>query len=500
VNRRIAKDLFLGERGIALPMALGIMMVLSIALVTVLELSSSGQRSSNISKAEQVALAVAEAGLNEAHAVLANASDPTSSSALPASCDTAPSPDVTAEGGTACYWGSLAGSTWTVSAKSTVQNPSGGAAITHVVSEQVAVSSSPATTANNPAWNYIYSDSPTGCMILQSSVQIKQKVYVKNDLCLGSSARIYAEAQEVSVEGEINVDSSAWIGQGTPLPTLNLGSTSAGCRKGAFDSNGNPIGGGSFSYPCTAAGHQVNATTQNHTVPDPPVTKPPVDIAARYADAKPGPSHPCTSSTGVPPTFDNNSLMDNTSPTVSLIGAAYSCSVAGGGSITWVPGDPGTLTVNGTIYFDGDIVMVGSAKARIVGRGTVYTSGRVVMDSSIRLCGVFSGSECNFTAGVWDPDVNLLTLVAGSGTSGLPSDTYAIELNSSVQWQGAFYAVGDYLQTSSAVAQGPVVANQIHYDSSTGTVAAPFDELTPGAPSNSSGAATLTRVAGSWRG
>jgi Tfp pilus assembly protein PilX len=278
VNRRIAKNLFLGERGIALPMALGIMMVLSIALVTVLELSSSGQRSSNISKAEQVALAVAEAGLNEAHSVLADAADPASSSALPASCDV--SPDVAAEGGTACYWGSLGGNTWTISAQSTVQNPSGGAAITHTVSEQVAVSSSPATTANNQAWNYIYSDSPTGCMILQSSVQIKQKVYVKNDLCLGSSAQIYAEASEVSVGGEITVDSSAWIGQGTPLPTLNLGSTSAGCRKGAFDSNGNPIGGGGYSYPCTAGSHQVNATTQNHTIPN--VSKPPVDLAARY--------------------------------------------------------------------------------------------------------------------------------------------------------------------------------------------------------------------------
>ena len=497
MNRRIAKNFLLGERGIALPMALGIMMVLSIALVTVLELSSSGQRSSNISKAQQVALAVAEAGLNEAHAVLANAADPTSSSALPASCDTAPSPDVTSEGGTACYWGSLAGSTWTVSAKSTVQNPSGGAAITHVVSEQVAVSTPPATTANNPAWNYLYSDSPTGCMILQSSVRIKQKVYVKNDLCLGSSAQILAEAGEVSVGGEINVDSSAWIGFVVPLPTLNLGSTSAGCRKGAFDSGGNPIGGGAYSYPCTLL-HQVNATTKNHTVPN--VTKPPMDLAARYADAKPGPSYPCTSSTGVPPTFDNNSLMDNTSPTVNLIGAAYNCSVTGGGSIRWVPGDPGTLTVDGTIFFDGDIVMVGSAKARIVGRGTIYTAGRIVMDSSIRLCGEFSGSDCNFTAGVWDPDVNLLTLVAGSGTPGLPSDTYAVEMNSSVQWQGAIYAVGDYLQTSSAVAQGPVVANQIHYDSSTGTVAAPFDELTPGAPSGSSGAATLTPVAGSWRG
>jgi len=483
------------ERGVALPIALGMMMVLSIALITVLELASSGERSSNLSEAEHVASAVAEAGLNEAHAVLANSSTPTSSSALPASCPA--SPTVQAEGGTACYWGSLSGNVWTLNARSTVRNPTGGDAVTHVVSQQVQVSAPPATTANNPAWNYLYSDSPTGCMIVQSSVRIKQKVYVKNDLCLTSSAQILAEAGEVSVGGEITTDSSAWIGPVLPLPTLNLGSSSAGCRRGAFDSQGNPIGGGGWSYPCTLL-HQVNATTQNHTVPT--VTKPPVDLAGWYANAKPGPSYPCTTSTGVPPTFDNNSLMDNTSPTVNLIGAAYSCSVSGGGSISWVPGDPGTLTVDGTIFFDGDIVMVGSTRARVVGRGTVYTSGRVVMDSSIRLCGAFTGSDCNFNVGAWDPDVNLLMLVAGSGTTGLPSDTYAIELNSSVQWQGALYAVGDYLQTSSAVAQGPVIARQIHYDSSTGTVSAPFTELPPGAPATSSGPATLTPVAGSWRG
>jgi hypothetical protein len=186
---------------------------------------------------------------------------------------------VAADGGTFCYWGTLSGSPCTVRARGTVPNPSGASGRTLEVSQQMAVSTPAATTADEPAWNYLYSDSPTGCMTIQSSVQIKQKVYVKNDLCLGSSAQIYAEASEVSVGGEITVDSSAWIGQGTPLPTLNLGSTSAGCRKGAFDSNGNPIGGGGYSYPCTAGSHQVNATTHNHTIPN--VSKPPVDLAAR---------------------------------------------------------------------------------------------------------------------------------------------------------------------------------------------------------------------------
>jgi Tfp pilus assembly protein PilX len=478
------------ERGIALPMALGFMMVISIALVTVLELSSSGQRSSKVSKSERTAFAVAEAGLNHAEALLANSATPTDSTALPSSCGT----EVSAEGGTFCYWGNLSGSTWTIYGRSTVPNPTGSSALTHTVSQQMAVSTPTATVADNPAWNYLYSDSPTGCMTITSSVQIKQKVYVKGDLCMNSSAQILAEAEEVSVGGEITMNSSAWIGQGTPLPVLNMGPTSAGCKYGSpYVSPGGPLG---YSYPCTST-HHVNATTKNHTIPN--VTKPAINLAARYSDASPGPAHPCTSQTGTPPVFDTNGVMDNTSTPVDLIGSGYSCSVTGGGSISWAPGNPGTLTIDGTIFVDGDIVVSGSTRARVVGRGTIYTSGQVLLDSSVHICSVFTGTDCNFSAGAWDPDVSMLTLVAGSGTAGLPTDTYAIEVNSSVRWQGGLYAVGDYLQTSSAITQGPVIARQIYYDSSTGSVSAPFDDLTPGAP-GSSATSTVTPVSGSWRG
>jgi hypothetical protein len=152
-------------------MALGFMMVISIALITVLELSRSGQRTSKVSKSERTSFAVAEAGLNHAHAVLAGSATPRSASALPSSCGT----QVAVEGGTFCYWGTLSGNTWTVRGRGTVSNPSGGAALTHEVSQQMAVSTPTATTADNPAWNYLYSDSPTGCMTIQSSVQLDRK-------------------------------------------------------------------------------------------------------------------------------------------------------------------------------------------------------------------------------------------------------------------------------------------------------------------------------------
>ena len=64
------------ESGIALVMALGIMMVLTIALATVISFTSAGARHANSSNAGQKAYALAEAGLNNAITVLHASYDP----------------------------------------------------------------------------------------------------------------------------------------------------------------------------------------------------------------------------------------------------------------------------------------------------------------------------------------------------------------------------------------------------------------------------------------
>src|SRR4051794_21015765 len=58
------------ERGIALIMVLGIMLVLTIALTTTIYLTSSSGRHASSSNAGQKAYALAEAGVNNAVAVL----------------------------------------------------------------------------------------------------------------------------------------------------------------------------------------------------------------------------------------------------------------------------------------------------------------------------------------------------------------------------------------------------------------------------------------------
>ena len=479
------------ERGIALPIALGFMLVISIALVTVLEFSGANQRSSNFSRSERTAFAVAEAGLNHAEAVLANpANDPSSLSVLPSSCGT----QLPTEGGTYCYWGTLSGTTWTIYGRSTVPNPSGGTALTHQVSQQITVAFPTSTTADNPAWKYIYSDSPFGCTTVNSSVQIRQPIYVKNDLCLESSVKILAAAGEVNVAGKLTTNSSVEVGTSSaPMPVVRVGG--AGCKYGSY-------GGSGYVWPCTSS-QRVWATSQSQTLPT--VTKPPVNLAYWYANAKPGPSHNCTSGS-FPGGFDSGGVLNNAPLGAANLmpGSSYDCIVTSGsttvGRLRWQNGSPGTLTIQGTIFFDRDIMMNGSQMGVVSGRGTIYSSGQIWLDSSVQLCGAWDSGAgtCHWSA--WDPDVNMLTLVSGSGHPGLPSDTYGIDLNSSVRFQGGLYAVGDVDISSSVIQQGPIIANQVTFNSSVGTSEAPFDNLTPGAPTSSPPAPTFTPVAGSWRG
>lgn len=453
--------------GIALPVALGVMLVISIVLVAVIAFSSSSDRAAELSSAEDRALALAEAAANHGAADLANSTNPLDPAALPSSSSPQP---VAVEGGTAEYWGTLPGGsdTWTITGRSTVSNPTAGADVRRTVTLRARV----ASTAANPAWNYLFSDDPTTCLTFDSSVQIKQPVYARGDLCMDSSALVLSTASPLNVAGKINILSSAWIGSsGSPLAVLNTG---GGCRYGPS---------GSWTpAPCGPAQH-VYATTQSSTVPA--VTKPPVDLPFWYQNAKPGPNQYCTSGS-FPGGFDTgDGSMNRSLPSAVRLmpGSAYDCRVVVGsttvGRIAWSPGTPGTLTVEGTIFFDGDVVTESSDKGLYSGKGTIYASGRIEFDGSAQLCGAYDygAGQCNWTTGAWNPNTNVVFMVAGTST-----DTVGFLIESSSMFQGGAYAVTDFHQDSSAKSQGPVVARRIDFDSSSGSNWTPFTFLPPGAP------------------
>jgi hypothetical protein len=463
VNRRPLSHLVRNERGIALPMALGVMMVLTIALVAVLQLSSSGQLSSKRSAGEDRSVALAEAGVEHATSLLTRATDVINPSAV------APGSEQVSEG-TLGWSTSLSGLTWTITGTGTVANPDAGTALVRRVTRQISVS-----TQDSP-WHYLFADQQSGCMIVKNNATISAPLYVRGNLCVSNNAHL--TGSPVQVTGTLTVGSNGSVGYAaTPIAQANL---AGGCTGGVP----NP-------HPCTSA-DSVYATVLNQNVTA--YTKPPVDLQRWYQDAKPGPMHNCTvgsmpggfdndAAAGVPPNPNRSRADFNLTS-----GAAYNCEYWEGspstlvGRLTWSP-STNTLTVFGTIFFDGTVALSGNVVYQ--GRATIYSSKIITTANSTTLCGI---AGCT---GSWNPLQNLLLFVAGSSTA-----PYGLELNNGVTVQFASYLVTDYHIDNNATNWGPVIARGIQIDNNAGNTIS-LGALPPGAPGMDG---TLHPVPGSWRG
>jgi hypothetical protein len=473
------------ESGLALIMAVGMVLVLSVAVVAALEFSAATSRSSDLQKRNDTAFALAEAGVNSAFARLSQAVDPNDPTTLPSSG----SPQtLTFETGTVEYWGSYSSGVWTITARSSVQNPTGAGPIQRTVSQKARANS----VADNPAWGSMFSDSPSGCMSMTSSVQVRAPLYVRSNLCLSAFASIASTASPLNVGGTIEVTASATVGTAAArIPVVNVG---GGCRVGSS---------GAFTSPCGDA-ERVFVVTPPAGTSVPSISKPPLDLDSWWANAKPGPKQACTSSSGTVPLFDNDagitSAPNRSAPTVNLLGPAYSCTVTVGsttvGELTWVPGSPGTLTITGAVFFDGDIYLPSGQSVVVSGRGTIYASGTITFTGTTRICGAWDAAagDCDWTTGVWNPNVNLLLLVAGAPPVGSPS--YGFQLTSSTRFQGAVYAAADYSQSSTSKQQGPIIVRQLYLSSSSQAVWSSIVSMPPGAPVDD----PIVGVPGSWSG
>jgi hypothetical protein len=444
------------ERGQALPLVLGLMLIISVSVVTVLALSGASSRDAKRENSHDAALAVAEAGVANALSRLSRAPRPLAATALPY----AGSPEVDAvSGGTVSWYGTLSGDTWTVTSTSSVPNPSGGGALSRAVAVDVRVGS----TAMNPAWGYLYDDDPSGCLTLSGSDEVAEPLYTRGGLCLDEDAHV--TGSPLHVEGTIQTTGSASVGaSGAAIGELHV---AGGCRYGAS---------GSFATPCGPA-EQVYATSQDAISAG--IAKPPIDLQFWYANAKPGPLQACTMGS-FPGGFDNDTALNRSRGSVELFGATnYDCSVAVGGTqlgrIAWTDGNPGTFVVDGTVFFDGDLDLASSAAVLYSGRGTIYASGHVTIAGGDRICGAWAATSCDFAG--WSPATNMLVLVAGTS-----AESPAFAVSGGTEFQGGIYAVGDYAQASAATVQGPTIGYRLALAGTSQSAWAPFTYLPPGAP------------------
>jgi hypothetical protein len=471
-------------------------------LSTVIIFTSSNQRNSAYQRSAQTASSLAEAGLNNAISVLANPNNSpyleipatsTQQAVLPDNNFYAPT-SKTYSGGTSEWWGVLnhSGSayTWTVSGRGTVTNPTGPGAANIVKTVTASINVNPPTSNSYQVgvWNSVYSPfGPTaGCdTTIGQGINIAVPVYVGGNLCMGQNATI-------------------------TKPTYVGGFLFFNNKQGSIGSNASPVNSahvGSYCQvqntggqvnPCKSEPVQGNQPSTNIWVTGAPnnlsgvasdfvgITAPKIcwsgaaaEVASGactntppggwYTFASPGPNNPCNAqSTGSPlPVFESagNTVMDrsvasvfNLTPTTS-----YSC-LTSQGQLSW-DATTRTLTVVGTVFFDGSITMTTSGNQPMIYKGTgsggactqnadcqavIYASGDISVNSE-KLCAVLNagGTDCSWNT--WDPNKKLL-IFASNGPTGItvgPSQT---------SFQGGLYATNTVATGQSAVTEGPLVS------------------------------------------
>jgi hypothetical protein len=439
------------ERGFVLPATIGVSMVLAIAGTTAVAYSTSGARTSYRSSADQKAYALAEAGVNNAKAVLSlpdnNALDPY---LLPART-------MTAEGGTVTYTGVLDQSTatWRVTSTAVTRNPTGPSAalVRRMLKVDVPVDASFSQPLNNMAWNYIWAKATgsTCDMTIGQSVDVATPLFVEGNLCLQNSATI--SGGPLVVKGSLTMAQKA-NGVGLPSKPVNEAHIGGACQYWNKAAN----------YPCKGSPDNVYSKALDASIPA--LTPPTADWANWYLNASPGPYYPCFQQSGTVPVFDGDQGSP-TSPDASkrngsvltifnlTPGASYSCKTAGG-ELSWNVATK-VLTVKGTVYIDGSAVVANGGTDTYDGQGSLYLTGTLLIKNT-KLCAVAdAGGNCDTAH--WNPNTRLLVFAADGNGGQVPVGD-SIQLVSATL-QGALYGTNAIDNDTTSNVIGPMIGSTV---------------------------------------
>ena len=474
------------ERGLALPYALGVTMVLSALAAGIFSYTTMNQGAAKRQAADQRAYGLAETGLSYALSTLQNAGPTyTSVPALSGSGTT-----VALTGGTTRYWGTLSGNLWTLNASGTVYNPSGPNAANVVRNVSLQAQITTTTTGDIRIYDYLFVDQPSGCFTTQNTVTIDIPLYVRGDLCMENNSLISAPA--VHIHGNVNVNSpQASVGtSASPIPDFSI---SDDCYRS-----------GALTTCSSSATSRVWAGAYGTSPPN--ITKPTIDLPYWYANANLGPSSPCSTGT-FPGGFDTgDGTMNVSRGNVDLTpGTAYDCVKldAGGnivGRISWTPGSnpskPGKLRIAGVIFIDGNLSWSNLSIIEYDGRGTIYVAGTLTIANQADICGV---EACDAT---WVPENDFLSFVVGSLNAGGGSQALSGDIGNRVTFQGALFLQNDYDQDNNSTIWGPVIARNATVSNSTLFNALPgaLGGLPPGVPADTTTITTVDLVPGSYAG
>jgi Tfp pilus assembly protein PilX len=441
--------LFRHESGFALPMALGIIMVLGILSIAASSFMLSNGENAVQSRGGLQALQYAEGGLDAAYSLIwnanANGQDPTASGLV----GTTASPKVfcliagatctgTYVAGTAsvfgCYGGTngttcngttVAPSTWLI--VSTGYAAGGGGAQTRVSKTMTStIVISPLNSGQVAAlWNHLFLTAPLVANTCQTTITgntltLYMPIYSIGNLCFTGNAEKLVEngqAVDLMVGGKLVIsDTNSSIGQDAGHP-ITSGVVVGGCNATSPANATSPCNNGSFKYW---------VRNSESFIPQEAPTMTATQIEQHYTNADPGPKNTCLPGTTPAPLNDNqldfsvsgtegSSTLPDTSGSGSSGGtfnltpaSSYACISKNGtdkGYLIWNAGNSSftvsgitvpakTLAINGAIFVDSNVSVTQSAT--YTGTAVIMAAGTITWanSNSISLCAT---SGCNLS-------------------------------------------------------------------------------------------------------
>jgi hypothetical protein len=465
------------ERGVALVLALATLTVLTITATTALTMATRSSAHAGMDRAGIVAHALAEAGLNNSMSILANPANNAMNSAL------LPSQTSQYVGGQVTWSGTLdtIAAMWTVTAVGTARGaPGQGSVRTRRLTAKIPVFPSLSQPLNNPAWNYVFSrGTGNSCdTTIGNSVDVKSPFYVEGNLCMINSATI--SGGPLVVHGSVTMNQKA-NRLGTAAVPLSEVRVRNGC-KWFNNAKHTPCLNGDGN-----AGFDNLWATSLRSDPD-PISAPVPLWDDWYLNASPGPYYPCTTSSGIVPTFDNDqgatpTLAKRNNSVAAVFNltpaSSYTCKTAIG-ELSWNAATK-VLTTNGTIFIDGSAVVDNGAINSYTGYATMYLSGTFLVKNS-SLCALVKANGTGCTTENWDPNKRMLVVVANGFGGQVPADT-SVQLVSG-GFQGALYATWAIDIGTTSLSEGPLDGRPVKLGQSSGSAFPGFTLVPAGMPGN----------------
>jgi hypothetical protein len=509
LGRRLASS-----DGVVLLWALLIMFVLLVTTAGAAELVTSNESAFGRDNSSTSALDISEAGIAAAFAAIKAAPDTTSSISNHGTLDhgtwsyTATRTQSTTD--STQY-------TWTVNSTGTMGQSSHIVQdeLSQTIVPTSTTTTQTITTPQSPAygWGVFLGAGTSDCTnstethpdSLGNSAALTTSVYVAGSLCInGGGSPLLAEPASSSggtvslyVGGKFETKSNS-SPIGTSTKQIKTATIVGGCLN-IFKTNKPPV-----SVTCSTQGDPTSnqnasgiyAGTYSSTQST--LTKPPYDTNA-YSNDEPGPTHGCNSygtGTSFYPSgwtatkFDQTVFDNDTTQNTSLSGSP----TAGSGNIdlgqivnnsgsghaansfdckffdstgtlkgelafnypasgSEGSSNPGILTVNGTVFIDGNLNFGTNDFIEYQGVGTIYVNGTVTLTNGANLCAVpISGSPC---VGNFNSNQNLLEIVAlNSG-----NQTFGFNMTGAGVFEGIAYTNGGFQGANGSKINGNVIAD-----------------------------------------